>query len=643
MRFLQNSLTIFLLAATSVAAFAQSTAGITSQPDTSYTNYSAYLHSKKDNPNITLVTSFTDASVVEKKEVIYSTTGKRKLKLDVFYPAAKVASARTAVVIIHGGGWRSGNRTQHYPLAQKLASLGYVCFTPEYRLSTEALYPAGVYDVKAAIRWVRLHAKEYQVDTSRVVAMGFSAGGELAAFMGTTGNLATFEGAGGNTGVSSRVNAVVDLDGTLSFVHPETGEGDDSKRTSAGTYWFGYSKKDNPQLWADASPLTHVSKETPPTLFINSSVDRMHAGREDYIKALNNYRVYSEVRTFDDAPHSFPLFNPWFGPMVNYIDGFLKKAFTVKFTPQPLTRITVAQDGSGHFRTIQEAINAVRAYSPLHIVISVKKGVYHEKIEIPSWVTNVDIIGAGKDSTIITNADYSGKFLHADTTVNKEKFSTFTSYTVRVMGNDINIAGLTIENASGRVGQAVALHVEGSRFTMIDCKLLGNQDTLFTANDGSQQCFISCWIEGTTDFIFGNATVVFVDCTIKSLTNSYVTAASTTERQQYGYVFVNCKLIADATADKVYLGRPWRANAKVVFANCELGKHIRAEGWHNWDNPANEQTAYYAEFSNKGEGAATGGRVAWSKQLTTEEGSRYIDYQKNIFKDWVPARSFYNK
>lgn len=230
-------------------------------------------------------------------------------------------------MIIHGGGWRSGNRTQHYPLAQRLAGLGYVCFTPEYRLSAEALYPAAVYDLKSALRWIRANAKKYNVDTNKIAVLGFSAGGELAAFLGTTMGNSKFEGDECNPKSSSSVNAIVDLDGTLSFVHPESGEGDDSKRISAATYWFGYSKKENPKLWEEASPLTYVSKNTPPTLFINSSIERMHAGRTGFLKVLKENHIYSEVKTFSDAPHSFPLFDPWFEPTVKYTDEFLKKIF----------------------------------------------------------------------------------------------------------------------------------------------------------------------------------------------------------------------------------------------------------------------------------------------------------------------------
>ncbi len=306
---------------------AQLRTGITNEPDTSYSNYSAYNHDKPYHPNIKLITEFDYDDVIIKRNITYCSVNNRNLMIDAFIPKQS-SSKKIAVIMIHGGGWRSGNRTQHYSLAESLAHLGYVCFTPEYRLSTEALFPAAVYDIKAAIRWVRVNASNYNVDTSKIVIAGFSAGGELAAFMATTGNMPLFEGCQCNMGISTNVNAFIDIDGILSFVHPESGEGNDSRgKISAATYWFGYNKKENPGLWMAASPLTYVSNRTPPTLFLNSSVARMHAGRNDYIKALNNYNIYTEVHNFDDAPHSFPLFYPWFDPMVNYMDRFLKKVF----------------------------------------------------------------------------------------------------------------------------------------------------------------------------------------------------------------------------------------------------------------------------------------------------------------------------
>lgn len=297
------------------------------------------------------------------------------------------------------------------------------------------------------------------------------------------------------------------------------------------------------------------------------------------------------------------------------------------------TRLTVAQDGSGDYKTIQEAVNAVRDHSQVQVVIFIKKGVYHEKLVIPSWKTKITLQGESRDSSIITNSDYSGKpYPGGRDATGRDKYSTFTSYTVLVQGNDFRAENLTIQNTAGRVGQAVALHAEGDRCVIVNCNLLGNQDTLYVGVDTSRQYYLNCFIEGTTDFIFGPATVVFRDCTIKSLSNSYITAASTTSKQTYGFVFFNCKLVADTAAKKVFLGRPWRPYARTVFINTEMGNHIVAAGWDNWRNPENEKTAFYAEYNSKG--VNTSGRVPWSKQLTKKEANQYT--LKNIFGNWQP-------
>lgn len=307
---------------------AQNTSGITNKPDTGYTTYSAYKSTVKTHPEITIVKEEQFKNVKEKRNLVYCRISDRQLKIDAFLPKGR--KKKPAVLIIHGGGWRTGNRAQHYPLAQHLAKEGYASFTVEYRLSTEALYPAAVYDIKAALRWMRANASRFRIDTSMIAVLGFSAGGELAAFVGATVNNPKYEGDKCHKEFSSNVQAVVDIDGTLSFVHPESGEGNDSRSTSAGTYWFGYSKRENPALWTEASPLTHVGNQKAPILFLNSSVDRMHAGREDFRKVLSQKNIYSEVQTFKNAPHSFILFDPWFKPSMNYIVSFLNKVFDVK-------------------------------------------------------------------------------------------------------------------------------------------------------------------------------------------------------------------------------------------------------------------------------------------------------------------------
>jgi pectinesterase len=307
--------------------------------------------------------------------------------------------------------------------------------------------------------------------------------------------------------------------------------------------------------------------------------------------------------------------------------------------------LTVAQDGSGNYKTIQEAVNSVRDLGKQEVKIFIKKGTYHEKLIVPAWKTNISLIGEDAGNTVITNADYSGKsYPNGKDVYGLEKFSTYTSYTVLVQGNGFTAQNLTIENTAGRVGQAVALHVDADRVIVKNCRILGNQDTLYAATTGSRQLYSGCDIEGTTDFIFGEATVVFQNCTVKSLTNSYITAAATSENQQFGFVFLDCKLIADQAADKVFLGRPWRPYAKTVFIRTDMGAHIIPGGWNAWPGdamfPNKEKTAYYAEYKSSGPGAAAQKRVAWSKQLTDKELKLYST--DNIFHTGTPWKPVLN-
>lgn len=274
---------------------------------------------------------------------------------------------------------------------------------------------------------------------------------------------------------------------------------------------------------------------------------------------------------------------------------------------------TVAKDGSGEFKYIQDAIDAMRVYPLASITLYIKNGVYNEKIELPSPNTDVTFIGESVEKTIITFNDYSGRGKH----------TTFTSYTAKISGNRFYAENITFANSAGTVGQALALYVDADKAIFKNCKFLGNQDTIFAAGENSRQLFLDCYIEGTTDFIFGPSTAVFQNCTIRSKTNSYITAASTTAGKKFGYVFLDCKIIADSSVTKTLLGRPWRAHAKTVFIRCEMPKQIAPEGWSNWNNPANEQTVLYAEYKCTGEGAATAKRVAWSKQLSDKEAKEY--------------------
>lgn len=289
--------------------------------------------------------------------------------------------------------------------------------------------------------------------------------------------------------------------------------------------------------------------------------------------------------------------------------------------------IVVSRDGTGNFRTLQEAIESARAFMDYTVTIYVRNGVYKEKVIVPSWVENIDIIGEDRDKTIITYDDHA----------NINKMGTFRTYTVKVEGSDITFKNLTIENNAAQLGQAVALHTEGDRLKFINCRILGNQDTIYTGAKFTRLYFKDCYIDGTTDFIFGPSTALFEDCIIHSKRNSYVTAASTPKEAKYGYVFKHCKLTAEPGVDKVYLGRPWRPYAYTLFIECELGKHIVSAGWHNWGKQSNEETARYMEYKNTGEGANASERVAWSKQLIKKEAEAVtVDAIFRTQSDWDP-------
>ena len=289
--------------------------------------------------------------------------------------------------------------------------------------------------------------------------------------------------------------------------------------------------------------------------------------------------------------------------------------------------IVVSRDGTGNFRTLQEAIESARAFMDYTVTIYVRNGVYKEKVIVPSWVENIDIIGEDRDKTIITYDDHA----------NINKMGTFRTYTVKVEGSDITFKNLTIENNAAQLGQAVALHTEGDRLKFINCRILGNQDTIYTGAKFTRLYFKDCYIDGTTDFIFGPSTALFEDCIIHSKRNSYVTAASTPKEAKYGYVFKHCKLTAEPGVDKVYLGRPWRPYAYTLFIECELGKHIVSAGWHNWAKQSNEETARYMEYKNTGEGANASERVAWSKQLTKKEAEAVtVDAIFRTQSNWNP-------
>mgnify|MGYP002522841878 CR=1 FL=1 len=294
--------------------------------------------------------------------------------------------------------------------------------------------------------------------------------------------------------------------------------------------------------------------------------------------------------------------------------------------------IVVARDGTGQFRTIGEAIEVCRAFMDYHKVIYIKKGTYKEKLIVPQWLQNIELCGEDRDQTIITYDDHAN-ILYPPT---GKGMGTFRTYTLKIEANDITLKNLTVENNAARLGQAVALHTEGDRLVFLNCRFLGHQDTVYTGMPNTRLYFKDCYIEGTTDFIFGPSTAWFEHCIIHCKADSYITAASTPQDIMYGYIFNNCVVTAAAHVGKVYLGRPWRDYGYTLFMNCELPKEIRPEGWHHWQKER-EQTARYLEYNNRGEGSATNARVGWSRQLTKKEAQQIT--VANVFKqqsEWIP-------
>lgn len=324
--------------------------------------------------------------------------------------------------------------------------------------------------------------------------------------------------------------------------------------------------------------------------------------------------------------------------------------------------VIVAKDGSGDYTTIQDAILSIRDYKPEgRQRILVRKGVYEEKVIVPIYKTNISLIGEDRDSTILVwhdhgnTTDTNGRFLSvvanssadkmtpSGTRTSSHRLGTFESYTLKVQGDGFEMENMTLVNDAmtyhnpnwrqdhknnAKVAQAVALHSEADRCVYRNCRILGFQDTVYTGSDHSRQIFWRCYIEGTVDYIFGPATVWFEQCRMHSISNGYVTAASTPSWAKYGYVFNRCTITVAPDVDNgVYLGRPWRAYASVIYKDCRLDEKVRVEGWHNWGDPSREATARYAEYNSRtiAQKAADSKpvdisqRAAWASQLTAAE------------------------
>ncbi len=294
------------------------------------------------------------------------------------------------------------------------------------------------------------------------------------------------------------------------------------------------------------------------------------------------------------------------------------------------TKIIVAQNGSGNYVTVQEAFNHIPLNNKKPVTIYIRNGIYREKLHLDSSKNFVTIIGEDEFKTVLTYDDHTGTV-----TANGEVINTMTSHSFVIKADNFTAKNITVQNNAGfSAGQAVGLESDGDKAQFYNCRFVGFQDVLFTKNPNSRQYYKDCYIEGTTDFIFGPSTVWFEHCHIHSKKNSHVTAASTPQDHQFGYVFNDCILTADTSLHSVSLGRPWRPFANVTYIHCYLGPQIKPEGWSNWNKTDNYKTTRFAEYENYGPGANRSSHVSWSKQLNDDEIKKYSI--ENVFGGWIP-------
>ncbi len=299
--------------------------------DTSYTVNSIYKKLVKKHPNISPVKFFESDQFLSLPNQVYRVRDNRTLRMDVFIPNHLNNKHRPLVMMVHGGGWASGDKSHLVPLAQKLAMDGYVTACVEMRLSPEAKYPAAVYDLKEALKFLKYNCDVYNIDTTQIAVLGASSGATMASLVATTCDIPKFEDPESvYKSISTKVQVLINVDGVVDFTDPnESAKDQDPNKPSAGARFFGFTYDQSRELWHEASAVNYVNKITPITLYVNSSVPRFHAGRESFLSELKKKDIYYEVHTIESTPHAFWLFHPWFEETYSYISIFLNKVFTI--------------------------------------------------------------------------------------------------------------------------------------------------------------------------------------------------------------------------------------------------------------------------------------------------------------------------
>lgn len=327
------------------------------------------------------------------------------------------------------------------------------------------------------------------------------------------------------------------------------------------------------------------------------------------------------------------------------------------------------------FDSLQEALDYLEKHPEEEPRILVRPGIYHEQVTVR--IPGVTIAGESREeegdaagngleeqgakSAVIT-CGLAGREILAD----GMKRGTFRTYTCFVDADDVTLRNLTIENSAGpgtEAGQAIALYADGDRLVVDSCRLLGWQDTLFTAplppkeiekngfigpkqfapRRNNRQYYKDCYIEGEVDFIFGGAAAYFENCTLFSKdvdreVKGFVTAPSTPEGLPYGYVMESCRFTGNCPDRTVFLGRPWREWGKTVLLRCQIGPHIKAEGWDDWGKERAHTTSFFAEYGCKGPGAGLDARPNWCHVLSEEEARAYTRERVLMGEDgWKPS------
>lgn len=326
--------TKYILVAITVLMSACATQTITQvvDPTNTYNAQTTYQKLIGNYPFIKIASMEPSASVKALKNITYVQYGNRALQLDLYLPKTPHKKLTPAIVFVHCGGWKHGYRENFTPMAIRMAEQGYAAATITYRLSPEAQYPAAIYDVKAAVRWVRAHAKQYGIDAKHIAIAGGSAGGQIASLVGVTNGEQKFDPQMQGSKISSAVQAIVNVDGLSDFT-TETAlkfEDDPNKKPSAAGAWFGGRYSEKTELWEEASPINHASKNTPPILFIGSAQTRFSVGREEMIEKLTPLGVHTQVVLLPDTPHSFWMFDPWLEPTLKATVEFLNQQFNIQ-------------------------------------------------------------------------------------------------------------------------------------------------------------------------------------------------------------------------------------------------------------------------------------------------------------------------